>query len=148
MPVIEELEKRQKESQPADIQKALDSIIKLFNALENRGIAPSDVDEQLKSLKRVLNAEIRAKSITAIYNDITRRIQKLHQLVTPGFYKNQWMVLGMTAFGLPIGLMISILTDNMALLATGLPIGMVLGMALGIQKDKKAMEEGLVLILE
>ena len=52
------------------------------------------------------------------------------------------MTLGMSAFGLPMGLALSTATDNFGLLGVGLPIGMVIGMAMGTGMDKKAKEEG------
>lgn len=59
-----------------------------------------------------------------------------------------WMVLGMSAFGLPIGLMFGLMMDNLAFLGIGLPIGMGLGLTLGTALDKKAFENGNQLDLE
>ncbi len=56
--------------------------------------------------------------------------------------RNNWMALGMTIFGLPIGTGIAFALDNMAFIATFLPIGMVIGMGVGANMDKKAAEEG------
>ena len=58
------------------------------------------------------------------------------------------MVLGMSVFGLPIGLMFMTALDNAGLLALGLPIGLSIGIALGSGMDAKAKEEGRQLILK
>ena len=67
------------------------------------------------------------------------------KLVPKGFYRTQWMMLGMTIFGIPIGVAFGAALGNMGLLGTGLPIGMALGIGLGMAKDKKAETEGLQL---
>ena len=58
------------------------------------------------------------------------------------------MVLGMTVFGMPIGIAIFTATGNAAFISIGMPIGLPLGLAIGVQLDKKAMEEGKALVFE
>lgn len=58
------------------------------------------------------------------------------------------MALGMSAFGLPFGVVIGLITKNMGLLAIGLPIGMGIGVMVGSKMDKKALEEGRQLNME
>ncbi len=79
---------------------------------------------------------------------ISRLIEKRHKIVPKNYYRNIWLVLGMTAFGLPIGVTFGILMHNMGLLAIGLPIGMGIGIAAGSGMDKKAREEGRQLNIE
>lgn len=52
------------------------------------------------------------------------------------------MIVGMSAFGLPLGAALGLMVDNMALLALGLPIGLAIGVALGTSLDMKAKKEG------
>ncbi len=59
-----------------------------------------------------------------------------------------WLALGMSAFGIPIGVAIGLSVGNPGLLATGLPIGMGIGMAVGASMDKKAKETGKQLDVE
>lgn len=79
---------------------------------------------------------------------ICRLIEKRHKIVPKNYYRNLWLVLGMTAFGLPIGITFGMLMNNMGLLAIGLPIGMGIGIAAGSGMDKKAREEGRQLNIE
>ena len=58
------------------------------------------------------------------------------------------MALGMSAFGLPVGIMISVLTGNYAFVSIGLPIGMGAGVAVGSAFDRKAATEGRQLNIE
>ena len=52
------------------------------------------------------------------------------------------MVLGMSSFGLPLGVAFGASLSNMGLLGVGLPIGMVIGIAVGLKKDNQAAKEG------
>jgi len=52
-----------------------------------------------------------------------------------------WMVLGISVFGMPLGVVYGSVVGNMGLLGLGLPIGMCIGMALGAILDKKQKKE-------
>lgn len=79
---------------------------------------------------------------------ITKLLEKEHKLVPKNHYRNIWMVLGMSAIGLPIGVAFGASIGNIGLLAIGLPIGMVIGLAMGSVMDKKALKEGRQLNVE
>lgn len=80
--------------------------------------------------------------------DILKHLEKEAKLVAKNHYRNLWMALGFTVFGLPIGSAFSMSTGNMGLLSIGLPIGMAIGLAVGTSMDKKALREGRQLDLE
>ena len=52
------------------------------------------------------------------------------------------MFWGMSAFGLPLGIVFGASMGNTGLLGIGLPIGMVIGIAVGASMDTKAAKEG------
>jgi len=52
------------------------------------------------------------------------------------------MALGMSIFGVPMGLIFGNSLDNMGFMAIGIPIGMVIGMGIGAGMDKKAEVKG------
>lgn len=83
-----------------------------------------------------------SKKIYHAQNKITKQLEKELKLVTKNHYRNLWMVLGMSAFGLPLGVAFGVSLGQMSLLAIGLPIGMGVGIAVGSYMDKKAKEEG------
>jgi len=58
------------------------------------------------------------------------------------------LAIGMSAFGIPFGVVFGASLDNMGYLGIGLPIGMAVGMVIGAGMDKKAFEEGRQLDLE
>ena len=79
---------------------------------------------------------------------ILKQLEKELKIVPKNHYRNLWLVLGMSAFGLPMGVAIGLAIGNIGLLAIGLPIGMVIGLAAGTAMDKKAFNEGRQLDIE
>lgn len=67
---------------------------------------------------------------------------------TINYYKNLWIPLGMSVFGLPIGMAIALSVKNLGLLAVGLPVGLGIGALLGTHLDNKAKKEGRQLPIE
>ncbi len=75
-------------------------------------------------------------------------VTKELKLVTKNQYRNMWFILGMSAFGVPIGVAIGLALGNIAFLGIGFPFGMVIGALVGINMDKKAFKEGRQLDIE
>jgi len=74
---------------------------------------------------------------------ILKLLEKELKIVPKDYYRNLWLAVGMSVFGVPIGIIYSLIfTDNMAFLGVGIPIGMIIGMLLGSSMDKKAYNEG------
>lgn len=74
--------------------------------------------------------------------EILKLLEKELKLVPQHHYRTQWMVLGMSAFGLPMGVAFGISIGNLGMLGLGLPIGMAIGIAMGSAMDEKAKKEG------
>ena len=70
------------------------------------------------------------------------------KIVPINHYRNLWMVIGMSAFGLPLGVAYGTSIGNIGMMAIGLPIGMVIGIAIGTNMDKKALADGRQLSIE
>ena len=75
-------------------------------------------------------------------NKILRLIENKHKIVPINYYRNLWMILGMSSFGIPLGVAFGFSVGNLALLGIGIPIGMAIGIGFGTYLDKKAKEEG------
>ncbi len=73
---------------------------------------------------------------------ILKKIEKDHKLVSKNHYRTLWMLLGISAFGLPLGVLFGYLIRNMGMLGIGLPIGMGIGILVGTVLDNKAEKEG------
>lgn len=132
------------------------------------------VEQQLRKLKKMID-ELRTKNLQHVsiefINDI---IQKLYQLdfnsktsrykigqfkreilnylqknegmFAKGHFTALYMTVGMSAIGLPLGVVFGFAVDNLGLLGVGLPIGLALGLALGRKKDMRIKQEGKQLI--
>lgn len=79
---------------------------------------------------------------------ILKLIAKEHKIVPKNYYRTLWLALGMSAFGIPIGVAIGLSVGNIGLLAIGLPIGLAIGTAVGTTLDQKALKEGRQLRIE
>jgi predicted RND superfamily exporter protein len=106
------------------------------------GIVKS-VNQDIQNLNSfsVSGDELR-KIITKKQNGILKLLEKELKLVPKNYYRNLWMVLGMSVFGIPMGVAFGASLGNMAFLGIGLPIGMAIGTAVGAGMDKKALIEG------
>lgn len=118
---------------------------RLLSALKEKDVEFSFLKEETDHLDLLLGGQTKASQIRVLYTDLTRKIVKTHGFVSPQYYQNQWMALGMTIFGLPFGVLFGMSLGNMAFLGIGLPIGLPIGIAIGQQKDKKAAADGKVL---
>lgn len=79
---------------------------------------------------------------------LLKQIEKELKIVPKNYYRNLWMIMGMSAFGLPIGVSFGLAMKNLGLLGVGLPFGMGIGIAVGLKLDKKALKEGRQLNIE
>ena len=96
--------------------------------------------EQLNSIFVIDNLFVKATKEKE--NKVIKLIEKKHKIVPKNYYKKLWMVLGMSAFGIPMGVAFGLSIGNMGMLGIGLPIGMAIGVGVGSSMDKKALNEG------
>lgn len=79
---------------------------------------------------------------------ILRLIEKDLKLVPKNYYRTLWLALGMTVFGMPLGVLAGVLLGQPGLFAIGLPIGVAIGVTVGTAMDKTAAKENRQLNLE
>lgn len=102
--------------------------------------------EEINSLS-LSNKEL-LKKVRAAEFRMLKMIEKEEKLVPKNTYRNRWMAIGMSVFGVPLGIAFGASLGNMAFLAIGIPAGMSIGIAIGTGMDKKALEEGRQLDIE
>ena len=107
-----------------------DSFIHSINSKIDAINSINDSDKILKSQIKKNQAEI------------IKQLEKENKIVLKNHYRNTWLALGMSVFGIPMGVAFGATLGNMGLVGIGLPIGMAIGIAIGTAKDKKAGEEG------
>lgn len=125
---------------------------KLLQELRKRDI-PTDIVASINRDIEEVNSfsgsdkEI-VKQLGKAQSRILALLEKKLKIVTRNHYRDTWLVLGMSSFGIPIGIAFGISMGNMGLLGIGIPIGMSLGIAVGMAMDKKAEKDGRQLDVE
>jgi hypothetical protein len=119
---------------------------KLLNALESKNI-PKPLIEKINGHvddinQNAVDEKVYRKELRKSYECILKFVRKEKKLVPKNYYRNLWIAIGMSSFGVPIGVAFGLSLDNMAFLGVGLPIGMVIGMAVGASMDNKSQKEG------
>ncbi len=114
---------------PTEISSLINKDINRINSL-------SDSDKELK------------KIINKSYQKTIKLLEQKLKLVCQNHYRTLWLALGMSVFGVSMGVAFSVALDNFAFIGIGIPIGMVIGMGIGSEMDRKASKEGRQLDLE
>ncbi|MCU0338062.1 MAG: hypothetical protein MUF12_09440 [Sediminibacterium sp.] len=134
------------ESTHPKLFKAYSQLNLLLNALQAK-VLPQDtsntIDQAIDEINAIADTDrLLIKKVKEKQNAIIKLLEKQHKIVPKNYYRNLWMVVGMSAFGLPIGVAFGMSIGNLAMLGIGMPIGMAIGIGVGSSMDKKALEEG------
>lgn len=108
---------------PDDVVRSINREIDQLNAIP-------DSDHHLKS--QFKRAQKR----------IITMLEKELKIVPKNHYQNTWLAIGLSSFGIPLGVVFGILLENMAFIGVGLPIGLAIGLAIGYGMDKNAVNKG------
>jgi len=149
---IKELKNREDFSNDDKLNRIYSQFGELLNELKKKELS-QDVYKLINESVDILNlSTFNGAQLTKLLKHkqtaILKQVEKEHKIVPKNYYRTLWMVLGMSAFGLPIGVAFGLSIGNIGLLAIGLPIGMGIGIAVGMSMDKKAMNEGRQLNIE
>lgn len=101
------------------------------------------IDQQIIGLNAIDETEKNfQQSIRNTERNIIKLLEKRHRLVPRNHYRKLWMILGMSSFGIPVGMIFGLSIKNLSLIGMGIPIGMVLGIGIGKRMDEQAFKEG------
>ena len=117
----------------------------LIDELRTRSLSDnvvSFINKQVDIINRNHDEKGLKKQVRKSQYHIIKMLEKEHKIVPKGYYRNLWLALGMSVFGLPIGVAFGAALGNMAFMAMFMPVGMVIGMAIGSQKDTEAAKNG------
>ena len=132
--------------QPPIMLKSMVSYEKLLEELRQRNLSDAivgKINAELSTLQPLLgNWSAYSKEVRKSLQRMVKLLEKETGLVTKNHYRNQWMALGMAAFGIPMGMVFSIALGNTAFIGLGIPMGLSIGIAMGISKDHQAEREG------
>jgi hypothetical protein len=124
----------------------------LLRALEEKNL-PENITKFIHEEVQLVNAIADdtkgfTGAIKAAETKVVRQVEKQLKIVPKNYYRKLWLVLGMSSFGIPFGVVFGMSIGNIALLGTGLPIGMGIGVLIGTKLDNKAYQEGRQLNIE
>jgi len=136
------LERLASRSGTTRLAKASAHAADVLRALDRRKHDSGDVGEFLQLYREALDGTPQTRRLSQVTSSLLGYLEKAHGLVPPRHYQNQWMALGMTAFGLPLGFAFGLVLDNMAFLGIGIPLGLSIGLSLGSARDKQAARQG------
>lgn len=129
-------------------QKKIDNFKELISEIKKKKITKDLYDminEEILLINSIKKDKVFPRQISKSKHKILLQLQRQLKIIKKDYHKNMWFSLGMSAFGLPIGLAFSLILDNFAFQAIGLPIGMMIGLMVGSSLDKKAEADNLVL---
>lgn len=128
------------------LQKVNSKFNELLSELRTKDLTPeliASINKQIDLLNSVSKShKVLKNQIFKKQYNILKLVEKEAKLTVKNHYRNQWLAIGMAAFGLPLGIAFGIALDNLAFLGIGLPIGLSVGIAIGSNMDKKAKAEG------
>lgn len=137
---------REKIAENSKEAKQYNQLGALLNAIEVMKLPQETtdfIDNEIDQLNAISDTDKSfSKAIKAKETNIVKYLEKNHKIVPKSYYAKLWMVLGMSAFGLPIGVAFGLSMGNIGLLGIGLPIGMGVGVGVGSILDKKAFTAG------
>ena len=128
------------------LAKAAHNLSTLLTAIGEKEI-PESVESQINEIIAGVNEFSGTdpqliKQMKAAQASILKLFEKELGIVPKNHFQTQWMAIGMSVFGIPMGVVFGASLDNMAFLGLGLPIGMSIGIAVGMSKDKEVAENG------
>lgn len=147
-----ELKERQDISSNKELNRVYIQLEELLKELNKKQL-PDAVVEQINQTVEEINTTSYTgnelmKLVKQKQTTIVTQVEKQLKITPKKYYKKYWLAVGMSTFGLPIGVVLGLSVGNMAMLAVGLPIGMAIGVAVGSGMDKQASEEGRQLDIE
>ena len=127
------------------LKKKVTNFQNLLSELRERELTEevmTAINKHIVHLNGITSQNILIKELGKRQSNILTLLEKKLKIVPKGYYRNMWMAVGMSAFGVSLGVSFGVALDNMAFLAIGIPIGMGIGIAVGTAMDAKAQKEG------
>ena len=149
---ILELNPRTDLASDAKLSAAFNQFSDLLKAVKEKELNTNVVSALNESVQSINNTLLKGKDLTKLIKTkqqvFLKLLEKEQKIVPKNYYRTLWTLLGMTSFGLPMGVAFGMAMGNIGLLGLGLPIGMAIGLAMGSSMDKKAAAEGRQLAFE
>ena len=144
--VIIELNEKDGTSEQARLSRIYVQFNELLKQLRQKELPHKIIETFNQDIEELNSTSLTGNGLRKLFKKKQTKILKLLEkelkFVPKNYYRNLWLAVGMSVFGVPVGIAYSLIfTDNMAFLGVGIPIGMIIGMLLGSSMDKKAYNE-------
>ena len=139
------LTQKQKFENEPKLEKKLKSLNQLLDELKSKSLKEeviSEINQWVNQINDTHEHKQLKKTARKNYHKIITLLLKKEKLTPKGYYRNIWMAIGMSTFGVPLGTTFGIAMENMAFIGIGIPIGLAIGLALGTEMDNKAAKKG------
>jgi hypothetical protein len=128
------------------VERSLRQYNKLLKQLQGRPLQPETeqfITHQIATIK-TFNLQLKPSSrkIDQSKRQLLSYLQKNEGIYAKNHFMTLYMAVGMTAIGLPAGIIFSFIVDNTAFIGVGLPVGLSIGLAVGRQKDLQIKAKG------
>ncbi|MCP2042850.1 hypothetical protein [Pontibacter sp. HSC-36F09] len=150
--MIPKLQQREDLTQNDKLAEEFGRMQQLIDALNSKAIPEgiaATIAQQIEPLNSPdIPAPLYAARLKKTRSFILKLVEKQLKLVPQKHYQKLWLALGISALGIPFGVVFSVALKNFAFIGLGLPIGIGVGIAVGTQLDEQAKAEGRQLDLE
>ena len=128
------------------LEKAIKKMENLIKELTKKEIPLEIIGEINSDIKKLNTFSGTDKELLKIlkksYCKILNILEKKLKIVPKDHYRNLWLAIGISIFGVVFGSVLSTSLNDYSFIGIGIPIGMAIGIAVGTNLDKKAAEEG------
>ncbi len=122
----------------------------LISEIENKGV-PEEVcykiNYQIDKMNSFANKKegILNRQLEITYYRILYILRRDVGIIPENYYRNLYLALGMSVFGLPLGALIASFLENTSYLIFGMLFGLAVGIVIGSKKDQIADKENKVI---
>lgn len=144
--IIKEIKYKESLQKDIKLSKIQNQFERLIEELKKKNLSDNLVqfiNSKIEEINSIKDSKKKLKNqIKKNQSKIITQVEKERKIVPKNYYRNTWLALGISVFGIPMGVAFGTSLGNMGYIGIGLPIGMAIGIAIGTGKDKKALDEG------
>jgi hypothetical protein len=122
-------------------QKAVDHFNELIDALNDKEIDET-TENYIKERISIIKDNVTFNTIKKEESKILDFVNKELGYLAQNHYMSLWIALGMSAFGVPLGVAIGLALDQLGFMGIGIAVGLAIGVGVGSSKDKEAKKQG------
>ena len=145
--IIDELKEKDGISENLKLSRIYLQFGELLKQLKQKDLPQGIIEMLNQDIEEINSTSLTGNDLRKVIKrkqtKILKILEKELKIVPKDHYRNLWLAVGTSTFGIPIGMAFSsVFADNLlSFLVVGIPVGMVIGMSLGSNMDKKAYNE-------